>query len=251
MDTNPIQHLSSVLLNEFNYLPWSRAISLALGGRGNLSFIQKDDIMPETTSPDYAAWVSQDQLIMSWLLNSMEPKMAEIFSYSVSSHHFWNSVRDMYGDLNNAARIFPLKKDLTELQQGNLSFVQHLGNLKARWNELDLYRPYTTDTTILLKRTEEDKVFQLLASIGPEYEDLKSHLLMTSELPTFQMVCNVIQREEVRKNVMNADVVVGESDLRPSEARAFTFSRPYKGKRLDLKCSHCVKIGHPGVGHIK
>ncbi|KAM2012317.1 hypothetical protein FF1_024214 [Malus domestica] len=68
---------------------------------------------------------------------------------------------------------------------------------------------------------------------------------MTPELPTFQMVCNVIQREEVRKKVMNADVVVGESDLRPSEAGAFTFSRPYKGKRPDLKCSHCVKIGYP------
>ena len=65
MDTNPIQRLSSVLLNEFNYLPWSRAISLALGGRGKLPFIQKDDIIPETTAPDYAAWVSQDQLIMS------------------------------------------------------------------------------------------------------------------------------------------------------------------------------------------
>ncbi|XP_068331728.1 uncharacterized protein [Pyrus communis] len=251
MDTNPIQRLSSVLLNEFNYLPWSRAISLALGGRGKLPFIQKDDIIPETTAPDYAAWVSQDQLIMSWLLNFMEPKMAEIFSYSVSSHQLWNSVRDMYGDLNNAARVFQLKKDLTELQQGNLSFVQHLGNLKAKWNELDLYRPHTTDTTILLKRAEEDKVFQLLASIGPDYEDLRSHLLMTPELPTLQMVCNVIQREEVRKKVMNADMVVGESNFRPSEARAFTFSRPYKGKRPDLKCSHCVKIGRTGIGHIK
>ncbi|KAM1285416.1 hypothetical protein ACFX13_028904 [Malus domestica] len=251
MDTNPIQHLSSMLLNEFNNLPWSRAISHALGGRGKLSFIQKDDIMPETTSPDYAAWVSQDQLIMSWLLNSMEPKMAEIFSYSVSSHHLWNSVRDMYEDLNNVARVFQLKKDLTEVQQGNLSFVQHLGNLKAKWNELDLYRPHTTDTTILLKCAEEDKVFQLLASIGPEYEDLKSHILMTPELPTFQMVSNVIQHEEVRKKVMNTNVVVGESDLRPSEARAFIFSKPYKGKRLNLKCYHYMKIGRPCVGHIK
>ncbi|XP_068331705.1 uncharacterized protein [Pyrus communis] len=177
--------------------------------------------------------------------------MAEIFSYSVSSHQLWNSVRDMYGDLNNVARVFQLKKDLTELQQGNLSFVQHLGNLKAKWNELDLYRPHTTDTTILLKRVEADKVFQLLVSIGPYYEDLRSHLLMTPELPTLQMVCNVIQREEVRKKVMNTDMVIGESNFRPSEARAFTFSRPYKGKRPDLKCSHCVKIGRTGIGHIK
>ena len=32
MDVNPNQMLSFVLLNEFNYLPWSRAVSFALGG---------------------------------------------------------------------------------------------------------------------------------------------------------------------------------------------------------------------------
>lgn len=31
VDVNPNQRLSSVLLNEFNYLPWERAVTLALG----------------------------------------------------------------------------------------------------------------------------------------------------------------------------------------------------------------------------
>ena len=30
-DNNTSQRLSSVLLNEFNYLPWSRAVTIALG----------------------------------------------------------------------------------------------------------------------------------------------------------------------------------------------------------------------------
>ena len=41
VDVNPNQRLSSVLLNEFNYLPWSRAVSLALGGRSKLGFIME------------------------------------------------------------------------------------------------------------------------------------------------------------------------------------------------------------------
>lgn len=250
-DTNPNQRLSSVLLNEFNFLPWSRAITLALGGRSKLSFINEKNNRPVSSSSDFDAWLSQDQLVMSWLLNSMEPKIAEIFSYSESSSHLWKAVTDMYGNMNNAARVFQLKKDLAELQQGNLTFVQHLGKLKAKWNELDLYRPHTTDAAVLLKRAEEDKVFQLLASLGPEYEDLKSHLLMTPELPTFQVVCNTIQREEVRKKVMNADVAVGELDIKTTETRAFASSRPYKGRRPDLKCTHCERIGRSGIGHIK
>ena len=38
-EINTNQRLCSVLLNEFNYLPWSKVVSLALGGKGKLRFI--------------------------------------------------------------------------------------------------------------------------------------------------------------------------------------------------------------------
>ena len=104
----------------------------------------------------------------------------------------------MYGSKNNSVRIFQLKKSVASLKQGDLSFVQHLGSMKSMWNELDMYRPHTTDFAVLLKKADEDKVFQLLASLGAEYEDLHSHLLMTSELPSFTSVCHAVQREETR-----------------------------------------------------
>ena len=85
IDVNPNQRLSSVLLNEFNYLPWSRAVSLALGGRSKLGFINGSIEAPDDSSSTYETWLSKDQLVMSWLLNSMEMKIAEIFSYSESS----------------------------------------------------------------------------------------------------------------------------------------------------------------------
>jgi hypothetical protein len=44
--------------------------------------------------------------------------------------------------------------------------------MKNMWNELAVYRPHTTDPIILLKQAEEDKIFQLLANLSPEYEDL-------------------------------------------------------------------------------
>jgi hypothetical protein len=39
-----------------------------------------------------------------------------------------------------------------------------------------------------LKRVEEDKIFQLLANLSPDYEDLWSHILMNLELPYFANV---------------------------------------------------------------
>ncbi|KAI5349736.1 hypothetical protein L3X38_002625 [Prunus dulcis] len=216
-EVNPNQRLCSVLLNEFNYLPWSRAVTLALGGRSKLGFVNGTIEAPEDSSPDF----------------------------SESSLSLWKAVKDMYGNQNNAARVFQLKRNLASLQQGDKSFVHHLGCMKNMWNELDMYRPHTINAAILLKRSEEDKIFHLLASLGSEYEDLRSHILMNPKLPSFASICTTIQREEVRRKVMNVDI---KSSV--SEARAFVTNhkssgdRVYKGKRPDLKCLHCNNIGH-------
>ncbi|PRQ34018.1 putative RNA-directed DNA polymerase [Rosa chinensis] len=103
-----------------------------------------------------------------------------------------------------------------------------------------------------LNQPEEDKVFQLLASLGYEYEDLRSHLLMSPEFPSFTTVCNSIQREEVSKKVMNMDSRVGGSEAMAFAAnKSVTSDRTYKGKRPYLKCTHCEHIGRTGIGHTR
>ncbi|KAM0978925.1 hypothetical protein TB1_014073 [Malus domestica] len=53
VEVNPNQILSLVLLNEFNYLPWSRAVSLALGRRSKLGYVNGTIQAPEISSPLY------------------------------------------------------------------------------------------------------------------------------------------------------------------------------------------------------
>lgn len=67
--------------------------------------------------------------------------------------------------------MFQLKKDIS-LQQEGKSFIQYLGSKKSLWNELAIYRPRITNPTTLLKRVEEDKIFQRFADLSPDYEDL-------------------------------------------------------------------------------
>jgi len=52
-DTNTAQRLSSVLLNEFNYLHWSRVVTIALSGRSKLGFINGSISSPDMDSPEY------------------------------------------------------------------------------------------------------------------------------------------------------------------------------------------------------
>ncbi|KAM1273738.1 hypothetical protein ACFX2H_023597 [Malus domestica] len=54
-EINPNQRLCSVLLNEFNYLPWSLAVSLALGGRSKLGYVNGTIKPLESTSLSFDA----------------------------------------------------------------------------------------------------------------------------------------------------------------------------------------------------
>ena len=182
---------------------------------------------------------------MSLLLNTMEKHVAEIFSYSNSSQDLWKALEDMYGNQNNYARVFQLKKDIASIQQEGKAFVQHFGRLKTMWNELDVYLPHTTDLNILLKHAEEDRIYQLLGSLSPEYEDLRSHILMSQELPSFNNVCATIQKEEPRKKVMSV-----EHNPRLMESRAYASNsklleaKVYKGRNSHLKCKYCDALRH-------
>ncbi|KAM2097103.1 hypothetical protein ACFX1R_020684 [Malus domestica] len=75
VDVNPNQCLSSVLLNEFNYLPWEKAVTLALGGRSKLGYVNGVIPAPNVSSSYYNDWLCKDQLVMSWLLNSMDERL--------------------------------------------------------------------------------------------------------------------------------------------------------------------------------
>ncbi|RXH74068.1 hypothetical protein DVH24_021248 [Malus domestica] len=97
---------------EFNYLTWSRAVSLALGGKGKLGFVNGSVEPLDISSSTYGAWLCKDQLVMSLLLNTMEKHVAKIFSYYNSSCELWKTLQDMYGNQNNYARVFQLKKDI-------------------------------------------------------------------------------------------------------------------------------------------
>ena len=60
----------------------------------------------DVNSVEYEAWLLKDQLVMSWILNSMEHNLVKIFSYSESFLDFWDAGHDMYGKQNNSAWIF-------------------------------------------------------------------------------------------------------------------------------------------------
>ncbi|KAH0993330.1 hypothetical protein GBA52_004813 [Prunus armeniaca] len=100
------------LLNISPTLTEAAGAIIDVRGRSKLGYINGKISAPNVDDPKYKDWLSKDQLVMSWILNSTEPQIAEIFSFSESAFHLWESIKEMYGHQNNAARVFQLQKDI-------------------------------------------------------------------------------------------------------------------------------------------
>jgi hypothetical protein len=117
--------------------------------------------------------------------------------------------------------------------------------MKGMWSELALYHPHTVDVAVLKKQDEKDKIFQLLSSLGPDYEDLRSRVLMNFDLSSLANVCATIQREEACKKIMNPKPRITLPETRVYVViRQIKSNKSYKGKRPDLKCTYCHNLEH-------
>lgn len=106
-DPNPTHRLTTVLLNGENYQSWARSATISLIGRGKIGFINGEIKSPrDKTNPQFKEWQMIDSLVLSWLLNSIEPSISNLFIYSENSKDLWNSLKDMYGNQNNYSHIF-------------------------------------------------------------------------------------------------------------------------------------------------
>jgi hypothetical protein len=68
---------------------------------------------------------------------------------------------------------------------------------------------------------------------------------MNSNLPSLANVCATIQREEVRRKIMNLEPRITLPETRVyAVTRHMKSNKSYKGKRPDLKCTQCHNLGH-------
>ncbi|RVW95017.1 Retrovirus-related Pol polyprotein from transposon TNT 1-94 [Vitis vinifera] len=89
-------------LNGQNYLQWSQSILMFIRGKEKDDYITGASAAPETTASTYKKWIAENNMVMSWLVNSMT---ADI-------------------DKENTSEIIQIEGILHDLRQGNLTIVE-------------------------------------------------------------------------------------------------------------------------------
>jgi hypothetical protein len=86
--------LVSKPLNGDNYSTWCRSMTLSLNAKNKLGFIHGTIQIPSAKSQpnDYASWKRCNDMILSWILNSITPELANSVIYSTIALEVWEDL---------------------------------------------------------------------------------------------------------------------------------------------------------------
>ncbi|KAF7149087.1 hypothetical protein RHSIM_Rhsim03G0156500 [Rhododendron simsii] len=166
--------LVSKRLNGDNYGMWYRSMIIALIAKNKIGFVD-GTIEPPFASKkpmDFALWVRCDKMVLSWLLNSVEPDLADGVVYAETSREVWEDLHDRFSQ-GNAPRIFQIKKAIESHSQGSTSVSAYYTKLKSLWDELSSYQNPPTCSCGGMKvfndQQDQDRIMQFLMGLHENF----------------------------------------------------------------------------------
>ena len=140
--TNP---LSSIKFAGNGFTDWKRFVVITLSARNKLSFLNGDYLEPEPNTSEHAAWIRCNDLIISWLLYSLDTQIAKSVLYFKTAYEIWTDLEERFG-YTSGAQLYDLEQQLYELHQGSQSISEYYTKLKVLWDELNSAFPLPTYT---------------------------------------------------------------------------------------------------------
>ncbi|XP_060182435.1 uncharacterized protein LOC132612115 [Lycium barbarum] len=88
--------LVPVQFNGIGYRSWRRGVLRALSVKNKLGFINGECKKPEFASPQHRQWERCDDIVTSWILNSLSKEIADSVEYVNDSTELWKELDDRY-----------------------------------------------------------------------------------------------------------------------------------------------------------
>ncbi|TXG47862.1 hypothetical protein EZV62_027156 [Acer yangbiense] len=208
---HPLGSYCSVKLNHENYLIWKNLVLPVIRGNRLEGFITgtrkcppkyvpaivSEEVSDEAQeNPEHEEWVVQDQILLGWLYNSIEPDVVAEAMGSETSKDLWDSIKDLFG-IKTKSNIAYYKKEFQELKKGGMKMSDYLKMAKRLTDNLALAgRP------VPLK----DLVSQILNGLDShEYNPLVCQINEKEDISWIDLQAKLLSYEK-RLEQMNAGI---------------------------------------------
>lgn len=110
-----------------NYPTWSRSMLMALNAKNKVGFVTGAIAKPSTSDPNFACWTRCNDMVISWILNSISKELASNIIYIESAQDIWSDLKERFSH-GNGPRVFQLQRAISTISQEQLSVIVILQN---------------------------------------------------------------------------------------------------------------------------
>ncbi|KAG6701893.1 hypothetical protein I3842_07G008300 [Carya illinoinensis] len=184
--------ITNIRLNEANFLRWSQSVRMYIHRRGKIGYLTGETKATDKADLSYAIWDAENSMIMAWLVNAMDEDISANYMCYPIAKELWDNVSQMYSDLGNYSQIYELQQKIGKNQQGEDSVTKYFNVLKGQWQDLDLFNDYDwkslDDCNYNKKMVENARIFQFLAGLNDEFDEVRGRILGRQHLPPIREV---------------------------------------------------------------
>ena len=107
-------------------------------GKSKEEFLNGQAVSPPEDDATFKSWKANNNMVMSWLVNSMIPEIGENFLLYSTAAEIWEAAKITFSSYENSSEVFETESILYELKQGELSVTQYFSALTRQWQKIDL-----------------------------------------------------------------------------------------------------------------
>lgn len=104
-------------------------MTITLTAKNKIKFVNGNLIKPDDSDPTMHAWTRCNNMVISWLLNSVSKEIAASIIYIDVARDMWLDFKDRFSQQNSPS-IFELHKAISSLSQENESVSTYFTSLK-------------------------------------------------------------------------------------------------------------------------
>ncbi|GMI63777.1 hypothetical protein HRI_000047000 [Hibiscus trionum] len=217
-------------------------MAMALSAKNKLGFVDGSITAHAVTDQvRYDSWKRANNLVNSWLLNSVSKDIAASLIFHSCAVDIWKDLEDRFQQ-NNAPRVFHLKKKLHELVQGSLTVTAYYTQLKIVWDELSSLKSVCTCSTCtcegvrkMIDEQQRELTMQFLMGLNESFAHVRGQILLLDPLPSITKVFSLVAQEESQRSIRLSNPI----------AEATFAVKTYNGtKKGRPQCNHCGLLGH-------
>ncbi|RVW67974.1 hypothetical protein CK203_061866 [Vitis vinifera] len=88
-------------------------------------YLTGEIVQPKSDDPRFRTWKTENNMVKSWLINSMTNEIRENFLLYKTTKKVWDAVKETYSTKENTVEQVAIKSVLHDLRQGDLTVTNY------------------------------------------------------------------------------------------------------------------------------